>query len=104
MCPKSVYQCRKQSVSIPDDRTGVSERIDINKTTEAKECDIYHYRFFLDNEFNFQTNVYNWGHNVLMMSMNFNNIAIINIHGIDYRCFTGGITKEKLYIYCKRLI
>ena len=96
VCPKSVYQCRKQPVSIPDDRTGVSERIDINKTTELKECDIYHYLFFLDNESNFQINVYNWCHNVLMMSMNFNNIAIINIHGVDYRCFIRGITKEKL--------
>ena len=30
-----------------------------------------------------------------MMSMNFNNIAILNIHGVDYRCFIKGISKIK---------
>ena len=30
-----------------NDRTDVSERIDVNKTSESKECDICHYWYFL---------------------------------------------------------
>ena len=28
------------------------------------------------------------------MSMNLSNIAIINIHGVDYRCFINGIREN----------
>ena len=30
------------------DRIDISEGIDINKTNSSKECDICHYRYFLD--------------------------------------------------------
>ena len=33
------------------DRTGVSEGIDVNKTSELKECDICYYWYFLDKDF-----------------------------------------------------
>ena len=32
-------------------RTDVSEGIDVNKTSESKECDICHYWYFLDTGF-----------------------------------------------------
>ena len=35
-----------------------------------------------------QLHTWNGCHDVLMMSMNLSNIAILNIHGIDYRCIT----------------
>ena len=35
------------------DRIDVSERIDINKTSASKECHIFHYWYFLNNDFNF---------------------------------------------------
>ena len=28
-------------------RIGISERIDVNKTSALKDCDIFHYRYFL---------------------------------------------------------
>ena len=31
------------------DRIDVSEGIDINKTRKSKECDIFHYWYFLNN-------------------------------------------------------
>ena len=34
-------------------------------------------------------------HDVLMMSIDLNNIIILNIHGTDYRCITDGITKSE---------
>ena len=49
---------------------------DVNKTTASKECDICHYWYFLKKGFKFQPNVCNRCHDLLMMSMNFSNIAI----------------------------
>ena len=33
------------------DGVDVSERTDINKTIASKECDVYHYWYFLDKDF-----------------------------------------------------
>ena len=61
------------------DRIDVSEGIDVSKTTESKECDIRHYWYFLDKGFEFQSNVCNRYHDLLMMSMNLINIYISNM-------------------------
>ena len=49
------------------------------KTSASKECDIYHYWYFLNYSFKFQQNVCNRCHDLLMMSMNFSDIAILKI-------------------------
>ena len=49
------------------DRFDSSEGIDVNKTSESKECDIYHYCYFLDKGFKFQPDGCNRCHNLLMM-------------------------------------
>ena len=36
------------------DRIGVTEGIDVNKTTTSKDCNICHYRRFLNYSFKFQ--------------------------------------------------
>ena len=36
------------------DRINFSEEIDVNKAGESKECDIFHYQYFLDKGFKFQ--------------------------------------------------
>ena len=59
------------------DRIDVSEGIDVNKTSESKECDIYQYWYFLDKGFKFQRDVCNSWHNVLMISTNLSDIAIV---------------------------
>ena len=61
------------------DRIEVSEDVNSNKTRESKECDICHYWYFPDNGFKFQPNVCN-GYDDLLMSMNLNHIAILNIN------------------------
>ena len=59
------------------DRIEVSKGIGVNKTSESKECDIFHYWDFLDKGFNFQPHVCNGCHNLLMMSMNYSmNLSI----------------------------
>ena len=67
------------------DRIDVSEGIDVNKISASKECDICHYWYFLNYSFNFQPNVCNRCHELLIMSMNLSDIAILSIKGSDYR-------------------
>ena len=77
------------------DRIDVSEGTDINKTSTWKECDICHYRYFLNYCFKFQPNVNNRFPELLIMSMNLSNIAILNNKGSDYRCIISLITKNE---------
>ena len=60
------------------DRIKVSEEIDVNKKQEQSK---------------FQSNVYNDCHDILMMSMNLSDIAILNVNSADYRCIITGISK-----------
>ena len=61
-------------------------RTDVNKTTASKECDICHYWYFLNYSFKFQPNICNRCHDLLIISVNLSDIAILNNKGSDY-CF-----------------
>ena len=76
------------------DTIDVSEGKNVNKTRTSKECDICHYWYFLNYSFKFRPNFCNRCHDLLMMSMNFCYIAILNIKGSDYRCFVSFINKN----------
>ena len=77
------------------DRIDVSEGIYINKTSASKECDICHYRYFLNYSFKFQPNVCNRCRDLLMISINLSDIAILNMKGSDYRCIISLISKNE---------
>ena len=66
------------------DRIDVSKGINVNETSESKECDICCYWYFLNYRFKFQPNVCNRCHDLLTMFMNLSEIAILNIKGSDY--------------------
>ena len=70
------------------DRIDVSKGIDVNKTSESKECDIWHCRYFLDKWLKFQLDVSIGCHAVLVlvMSMILSDFAILNIHSVGYCC------------------
>ena len=76
------------------DRIDVSEGIDVNKTSESKECDTCHYWYFLNKGFKFQPCVCNRCH-YLLMSMNLSDIASLKIKNVDYRCVITGISKSE---------
>ena len=78
------------------DRIDVSEGVDVNKTSASKECDVCHYCYFLNYSFKFQLYVYNRCHDLLMMSVNLSDIAILNIKGSDYRCIINIISKNEV--------
>ena len=65
------------------DRIGISEGINVNKTSASKEYDICHYWYFLNYSFTFQPNACNRCHDLLMMSMNLRDIDILNMKGSD---------------------
>ena len=77
------------------DRIDVSDGIDVSKRGALKECDICHYWYFLDKKFKFQPNVCDGSHDLLMMSININNIAILKIRSVSYRCNINGIIKSQ---------
>ena len=76
-------------------RIDISKGIDVNKTSGSKECDICHYWHFLNYSFKFQPNVCNRCHDLLMMSMNLSDIAILNIKGSDFRCIISLISRNE---------
>ena len=77
------------------DKIDVSEGTGIKKTRESKECDICHYCYVLDKGFKFKLNVCNGCHDLLMMSMNLDNIAILKIRSADYHCIISRIMKSE---------
>ena len=77
------------------DRIAVSEGIDVNKTSASKECDIYYYWYFLNYSFKFQPNTCLRCHDLLIMSMNLRDIAVLNIKGSDYCCIISLISKNE---------
>ena len=67
------------------DTSNVSEGIKVNKANELKECDVRRYCDFLNKVFKFQTYVCNGCHNLLLVFINLDDIAILNINSDDYR-------------------
>ena len=67
------------------DKIDISNGIDVNKVIESKECDIYHYWYFLNKGFKFQAYVCNGCYH-LLISMNLSDIAILSIKSADYCC------------------
>ena len=76
------------------DRIGVSEEIDINKTSELKECMLCHYWFFKDVSCKFQPYACNGCHAVWMIANELQNIVILIAKGVNYRCILWGISKN----------
>ena len=67
------------------DRIDISEGSDMGKTNKSRECDIYHYWYFLDKNFNYEKYLCNGCHDLTQKPINFNDAAIVSIKGNDYR-------------------
>ena len=77
------------------DRIGVSKGTDFNKTSALKECDIYHYQYFLNKGSKFQPNICNRCYDLSMISMNLSIIAVLNIEEFGYCCIISRISKNE---------
>ena len=67
------------------DRIDISEEIDIDKTNKSKECDICHYWYFLEKNFNYEKYLCNGCHDLKQKAMSFNDVTIVFIKGNYYR-------------------
>ena len=67
------------------DRIDISKGIDISKTKVSKECDICHYWYFLNRNFNFEPHLCNGYHDLIQKAMDFNDAAIVSIKKNDYK-------------------
>ena len=76
------------------DRIDISEGIDINKTNAPKECDICHYWYFLNKNFNYKPYLCNGCHDSMENAMYFNDVAIVSIKGNDYRIHLWSMSKD----------
>ena len=73
----------------------ISERIDLNKTTAWRKCEICHYWFFKYIGFKFEEHVCNECHDLLMVAYSLKDIAISNAKVNTYRCILMGISKNE---------
>ena len=71
------------------------EKIDVNKTSASKECELCHYWFFKDVGFKFEEHVCNKCHDLLTMAYSLKNIAILSAKGATFRCLLMGISKKE---------
>ena len=77
------------------DRIDVPEGIDIIETGASMGAIIVAIGNFLDKGFKFQPYVCNSCHDVLMVSMNLIDTAILNIHGLNYHCMITRVSKSE---------
>ena len=77
------------------DRTDISEGIDLAKSNNSKECMICHY-FLFNHGFEFQDSVCNGCHDLTMLSVNINDMAIITIKNVDCRCIIHNSESEAI--------
>ena len=76
------------------EKIDILKGIDINKTSTSKECMLCHYWYYENVGFKFEVHVCNKCHDVLMIAYELKNIAILNVKGVDYRCFLWGVSKN----------
>ena len=82
-------------------KINVPEGIDINKSNKSKECMICHYWYFLDLNYTYEPYVCNGCHDMSMMAYELENIAILNVKGVNYRCVIWNMTRNDVINWLK---
>ena len=59
-----------------------------------QKCDICHYWYFLDKNFNYELYFCNGCQDLMQKAMNFNDVAIVSVKGNDYRIHFWFIRKD----------
>ena len=76
------------------DKIGVSEEIDVNKSSKSKECMIFYDWYFLDSGYTYEPKVCNGCHDISTTTYELKNIAIMNIKDVDYRYVTWNMSRS----------
>ena len=67
------------------DRIDLDEGIDVNKTSNSRECGLCHSWYFFDQNFNYQKYYCNGCHDMSMKTVSIKNLAILYYKGNAYR-------------------
>ena len=59
--------------------------IDVNKSSKSKECDIFHYWYFLDKNLNYEPYLCNNCHDLMQKAINVNDVTVVSANGSYYR-------------------
>ena len=73
----------------------VSERIDVNKISASKECELCHCWVFKDIGFKLEEHVCNKCHDLLTIAYSLKDIAILSAKCATFRSILMGISKNK---------
>ena len=76
------------------DRIDLSEGIDVNKTSNSRECSFCHYQFFLDMNFNYQKDLCDGCHDMSMKANSMQNLAIVYSDSNAYRIHFWNMNKD----------
>ena len=76
-------------------RTDVSEGIDVNKTSYIRNALFATITIFSKKRFKFLSSICNGWHDIKMMSIDINSIAMLNIDGATYRFMIPSISKSE---------
>ena len=77
------------------EKIDISQGIDTNKTSLSKECMLCHYWYFKDVGFKFELHVSKRCHNLLMAAHELENMVILNVKGVDFRCILWSISRDE---------
>ena len=64
------------------------------KQNKSKDCNICHYWYFLDKNFNYDPYLCNGCHDLKQKVMSFKNVGIVSIKGNYYRIYVSYISKN----------
>ena len=70
-------------------------RIDLNKTSTSKKCELCHYWFFKDVGVKFEKHVCNKCQDLLAMAHSLKNLAILSARATTFRCLLMSISKNE---------
>ena len=81
------------------ERIDLSEGIDVNKTSNSRECSFCHYYYFLDINFNYQKHLCDGCHDMSMKANSMQNLAVVYSASNAYRLnFTFMELNEATYL------
>ena len=82
------------------DRTDLDEEIDLTKSSNCKDCIVYHY-WYSNNGFKFQNSICNGCQDLTMVCLNLRDITIITVKGVEYRVLFMTLANRTQFICCK---
>ena len=77
------------------EKIDVSQGIDTNKTSLSKECMLCRYWYFKDVGFKFEPHVSKKYHNVMMAAHELENMVVLNVKGVVFRCILSSISRDE---------